>query len=360
MTDKATSRDRIPRSEQSAKDSVLEFQTYALSRVSRTFALTIPQLPEEIRFVIGNVYLLCRIADTIEDSPDLDIQTKRRFLSRFARVVGHNESPDTFAEDLVPKLSDGTNSDERDLVVNTRRVVDFHRQLPSSQRAPIERCVDIMCKGMSEFVNTGSDGLQDVAQVERYCYFVAGVVGEMITEVICNYSAEIASGRDELLTLATEFGLGLQLINILKDHREDILQGKCWLPRTISYGPAETLLSSTHEAESTEIKVVHLLGVVRGCLEKSLRYINVIPSHETGIRRFLAWTLAFACLTYRRIHANPNFRNGSEVKISRGQVYSLVAAVSVAIRSNWALRWMFNRAMPSKSAVETRIHQSHK
>ena len=40
-----------------------------LAKVSRTFALTIPLLPTELIDYISNAYLLCRIADTIEDDP---------------------------------------------------------------------------------------------------------------------------------------------------------------------------------------------------------------------------------------------------------------------------------------------------
>ena len=43
------------------------YQEHALPGVSRTFALTIPELPGDLRRVVTNAYLLCRIADTIED-----------------------------------------------------------------------------------------------------------------------------------------------------------------------------------------------------------------------------------------------------------------------------------------------------
>jgi len=43
------------------------YQDRILPHVSRTFALTIPQLPPRLRIAVTNAYLLCRIADTIED-----------------------------------------------------------------------------------------------------------------------------------------------------------------------------------------------------------------------------------------------------------------------------------------------------
>ena len=57
------------------------FQAQMLSGVSRTFALTIPQLPAGLCRVVSNAYLLCRIVDTIEDEPGLS-GTRTRSLFR--------------------------------------------------------------------------------------------------------------------------------------------------------------------------------------------------------------------------------------------------------------------------------------
>ncbi|HEY5567564.1 MAG TPA: squalene/phytoene synthase family protein, partial [Gammaproteobacteria bacterium] len=49
----------------------LEYQASILPGVSRTFALTIPVLPDRLAEVVTNAYLLCRLADTIEDDVGL-------------------------------------------------------------------------------------------------------------------------------------------------------------------------------------------------------------------------------------------------------------------------------------------------
>ncbi|WP_255305343.1 squalene/phytoene synthase family protein, partial [Acidithiobacillus ferrivorans] len=65
----------------------LAYQAQSLQAVSRTFALTIPQLPEALRDAVGNGYLLCRIADTIEDDPDLPWEKKAYWQAEFLKVV---------------------------------------------------------------------------------------------------------------------------------------------------------------------------------------------------------------------------------------------------------------------------------
>ena len=63
------------------------YQDQILPHVSRTFALTIPQLPAPLRIAVTNAYLLCRIADTIEDEPALSPGETLAFLERFKAVV---------------------------------------------------------------------------------------------------------------------------------------------------------------------------------------------------------------------------------------------------------------------------------
>ena len=56
-----------------------EYQTQILPGVSRTFAITIPVLPDSLAVVVANAYLLCRLADTIEDDVFLDQKQKSEF-----------------------------------------------------------------------------------------------------------------------------------------------------------------------------------------------------------------------------------------------------------------------------------------
>ena len=62
------------------------YQDQILPHVSRTFALTIPQLPAGLRIPVTNAYLLCRIADTIEDGTTSSAAAPKRSRSpkRFA------------------------------------------------------------------------------------------------------------------------------------------------------------------------------------------------------------------------------------------------------------------------------------
>src|SRR2546430_3926033 len=202
--------------------------------VSRTFALTIPQLPLGLRTAVTSAYLLCGIADTIEDEPALSAAETFVFLQRFTAVVCGREDAALLARELEQRLSDRTVPAERDLVRKRERVVRMTARLHEQQRAAIHRCIEVMCYGMHRFQSTASPrGLPLSRDLDSYCYYVAGVVGEMLTELFCGHSARIAQRRAALQGLAASFPQGLQMTNILKDLWEDPRPGACWLPHEL-------------------------------------------------------------------------------------------------------------------------------
>ena len=322
---------------------------HLLAGVSRTFALTIPQLPDGLREAVTNAYLLCRIADTIEDDPHLDADTKDAFHSAFLDAAETGRGADDFAQALWPRLAPGTLPAEIELIRESHQVLQMTHQLLPRQRAAILRCLTTMSRGMSQFERSRSrTGLEDVAEFERYCYFVAGVVGEMLTELFCSHSPEIEARRDELEARAVSFGLGLQMTNILKDVWDDYEHGVCWLPREVfeRYGYDLNKLQPHHNGNGPAFaaSMKHLVGITHGHLRKALEYTLAIPNDETGIRRFLIWAALLAASTLRNISADTLFTNGTHVKVSRRKVKTIMALSHASIRSNFGLSALFNAA----------------
>jgi farnesyl-diphosphate farnesyltransferase len=324
-----------------------DYQDRILPHVSRTFALTIPQLPPALRTPVTNAYLLCRIADTIEDETPAAAATNLVLQERFVAVVCGKEDADAVAHDVAPQLSPRTLPAERDLILNMRRVVGITTRFEETQRAAIQRCLDVMCHGMHKFQQTASlRGLPRSTDLDDYCYYVAGVVGEMLTELFCSYSPEIRQRRAELHDLAVSFAQGLQMTNILKDVWEDHSRGACWLPQEVfsRYGIDLAQLSPGKGGTAFDAGMRELVGVAHVHLRNALTYTLLIPSKETGIRRFCLWAIGLAVLTLRRIAATPGFTSGSQVKVSHAAVGLTQISTNVAVRSNWLLWRLFNLA----------------
>ena len=325
----------------------LALQDELLPGVSRTFALTIPQLPEGLRPAVTNAYLLCRTADTIEDEISLDPDQKKHFSDRFVAVVAGQDSAAAFAAALTPLLSSATTDAERTLVDAMPRVIEVTHNLGARQRAAIERCVRIMCDGMPAFQRHARlSGLADVGELDRYCYYVAGVVGEMLTDLFCAYSPEIDARRARLASLSTSFGQGLQMTNILKDTWEDRRRGVCWLPRDVfcRAGLELETLTAGRDGAALGAAIDELIGIAHAHLRDALAYTLTIPAQETGIRRFCLWALGLAVLTLRKIHHNPDFLAGRQVKVSRRTVRATVITTSLAARGDWILSRLFDQS----------------
>lgn len=331
------------------------YQARILQAVSRTYALTIPALPERLRPVVGNAYLLCRIADTIEDEPGLPLADKQVFWDRLLGVLAGAPDAAAFARDLAAALSPATPGPERELAAGADRVLRVTAGLSAPERAAIERCVRVMSRGMAEFQREpGAVGLKDLGQLDRYCYFVAGVVGEMLVKIFCHHSAEIDSRREELTALAVSHAQGLQMANILKDLWDDWRNGACWLPRDVFRAAGFDLgsLSPGQTAPGFDEGLSRLVAITHGHLANALRFILVIPAHETGIRRHLLWAVGLAVLALRRIHRTPSFRQGRNIRLSRFNVGAVVALTSVAARRDATLRFLFRAATRSLPSAE--------
>ena len=334
------------------------YQAYSLQGVSRTFALTIPQLPEQLRLQVGNAYLLCRITDTIEDEASLTIEQKENLAGEFINVVKGIDSAEHFATAFFGELTDKTPEAERDLIRNTARVIRLTHSFTLPQRRAIEHCVEEMAIGMIRYQKQQSlNGLQDTKELGDYCYYVAGVVGVLLTELFCDYSQPMARQREQMLKLAVSFGQGLQMTNILKDIWEDQQRGACWLPRDVFAG-CDFLMKDiiAHRDDACYLEgLEQLIAMAVSHLRNALDYTLLVPVGEKGIRRFCLWALGMALLTLRKINKQRNFRSGQEVKISRRSVKATVAATELVVGGDKRARWLFDKVAKGLPKVNPNV-----
>ena len=146
-----------------------DFCRTVLPDVSRTFALGIRLLPPALSYSVSIAYLICRIADTIEDSALHSIGERRAFLAQVERAL---------AEPLrgIPGLSQGPwPAAEGALMVSSDRVFREFARLPQPEQAIIAKWVREMIAGMSESLSaTGRNAatpFEDLADLHRYCYY---------------------------------------------------------------------------------------------------------------------------------------------------------------------------------------------
>ncbi len=321
-----------------------DFQAVLLEGVSRTFALTIPQLPGDLYGVVANAYLLCRIVDTVEDEVSLSFPQKKAFCSRFIEVVKTGENAEQFAIELAPLLSEQTIAAEHMLIKLTARVINITHSFDAPQIEALLSCVETMANGMPSYQGMDlSKGLATLKDMDEYCYYVAGCVGEMLAKLFCHYSADINQHREQLLSLSTSFGQGLQMTNILKDIWDDAQRGVCWLPQDIFTETGFELkdLTNTHSTPEFQLGLEHLISIAQGHLQNAMTYTLLIPAHETGMRNFCLWAIGMAVLTLNQIKQHLNFTASDQVKITRKSVKATILTTKIIGRSNWCLNRIF-------------------
>ena len=309
------------------KLSDYELQAILLEGVSRTFALTIPQLPEALHHPVANAYLLCRIVDTIEDEVSLSVDQKLEFCSGFIDVVKGAQQAEIFALELAPLLSEQTIPAEHTLINLIPRVIAITHSFDPEQQEALTACVETMAKGMPIFQALDlHGGLATMQDMDDYCYYVAGCVGEMLAKLFCHYSPEIAQHQEQLLKLAVSFGQGLQMTNILKDIWDDAERGVCWLPQDVFTETGFDLKQLTPQTDDPNFKLglEHLVSIAHGHLQNALTYTQMLPRHETGIRNFCLWALGMAVLSLQKIKQNLDFNKSIQVKISRNSVKATI------------------------------------
>jgi farnesyl-diphosphate farnesyltransferase len=280
-----------------------------LAQTSRTFALSIPVLPEPTRREVTIAYLLFRIADTFEDASSWSIEARTNALSRFSDLLRSPSLP--AARRLGDEWRSARPSSHEGyltLLAEVPSVLEAFLSLPEAAIEPIREHVIRSASGMADFVRRtdehGQLRLSDLADLRQYCYFVAGIVGEMLTELFILDCASLGPAASELRRRAALFGEALQLVNILRDAGGDATEGRRYLPEGVSRE--------------------EVFALARRDLDEAAAYIAALQSHGAprGFLAFTALPVELAWATLEKVE-----REGPGAKVSRLRVAAIVSAL---------------------------------
>lgn len=287
-----------------------------LIATSRTFALAIPLLPEPTRHEVTLSYLLFRIADTFEDATDWPRERRVEALEQFARLL---EQPDPeAAAELSRRWAEEVPCEQpayRDLLAEVPAVLAAFFALSPEAMDLIRVYTARTARGMAGFVARvspeGELRLTDLADLKDYCYVVAGIVGELLTELFLLENPALAPVAAELRGRSRAFGEGLQLVNILKDSASDVTQGRLYLPEGVDRGQILALARRDLGEAS-----VYVLTLQRAGAERGLVAFNALP-------------IQLAYSTLDRIETA-----GPGSKLTRPEVFAIVQRLHRALDHN--------------------------
>ncbi len=320
-----------------------------LNKVSRTFSLNISVLRGSAYRSLLLAYLLCRIADTIEDDPHLPAQFKTQKLCEYANLFPPRSDYNRQIENLLKDICFTQKSDDSDLVMDSATIFNEFVKLPSPMISIVSAHVKEMTLGMAALLGEKRDGeitfLENKEELDSYCYYVAGTIGLMITAIFSEASTKInAMTRGKLLKRSVAFGLGLQITNIAKDFFGDCNRGWCYVPRSFFTEEGIDPVSGNFYDNREAYTNVHkkLIKLALHYLDEALQYTIDIPRSLIRYRLFCAWPLFMALETLAKLYGEESLFSGEVIKISRDDVKRIVRNTSLAVMSNNALKSMYS------------------
>lgn len=305
-----------------------------LRSVSRTFALSIEQLPDALRDAISVSYLLLRVSDCLEDHAEMQPDRKAELLRLWAGVLDQ----DLPVGRLTEQITDLDGSDPEVYVAqHAERVMTMLHQLPDPLQESIIQRVAKTSRGMARWQDHGPY-VADEAEMDDYMHEVAGRVGYLLTDIFAWHSPRINADREALMPLSRQYGLALQTVNVMRGMRSDYLRGWVFVPQTF-YERFGLTRDSLFEAENVDaaMQVVRLLAdKAEAHLRHGIEYIAAFPRWQHRIRLGCMWPLLFAV---RTLAVSRNNREVllSEAKIGRDEVQAIIRQTTLF---GWSNHWL--------------------
>lgn len=276
-----------------------------LSAVSRSFYLSMRFLPREMRPGVAVGYLLARATDTVADTVDMDSGERLALLKMMGETVAgaaSREAASTCFGRLGVLSTVQAHRGEAELLARFPECLALLEALPPREQMLVRQVLCTIVEGQAwdlEYFE-GNSSVSCPEQLEHYAYMVAGCVGEFWTRLglLVLGAGFSTQPEDQLLRWGAHYGMGLQLVNILRDREEDLSRGRSYLPAADA-GP--------------------WLDRAERWLKEGVFYAE---SLRNGRLRFSTVLPAWLGLDTLELLRRPQQPGAGKVKITRGAVYS--------------------------------------
>lgn len=295
-----------------------------LKDVSRSFYLSMRLLPKAMREPVSLGYLLARASDTIADTPGLDAGLRAEMLGDFEGLLrGADRVPwlNRLAGEIVPHQR---HTGEKRLLENMAGVLAWLDALAAApgakngavkkrQHGAILTVMQHILRGQKldirRFELRDDFRVTQDAELEEYCYLVAGCVGEFWTEIgAVSLRRFCKADSARMHRWGANYGKALQLVNILRDLPNDLKAGRCYLP---GMDPAD---SASVRRESARWRLR-----ARDLLQDGVTYTDALTHRRTRMATALPGMIAGRTLDLLDQADWKTLEAG--VKVSRREVY---------------------------------------
>jgi len=325
----------------------IDYLSTFMEKVSRSFALVVPWLEPPLNHWMSTAYLLCRVVDNIEDCLHSVAWKDQRF-GEFEHMLAKPESAPTILSVWQAEEWPGLTDDEKQLMGLTDGLPlwQIYAAIPADSRTIIQHWTREMTAGMCQL--SGSENpphfeqyddvqiLAEEADYNTYCYYVAGTVGHMTTELVVQHYGLNNGTADTLRDTCEACGRGLQKTNIVKDFARDLARGVCYLPanwlQTANYMPLTLQGAPPDWSEN-------VINDVTAELQAATAHVLALPYEATGYRMasLLCLLPAYETLLLAAQQQHVLFTDHHHIKISRQIMAQCVQWAQEMVSDNAAI-----------------------
>lgn len=311
-------------------DSILE-------GTSRSFYLSLKELPREIRKQVSLLYMLARTSDTIADSEGGEPEDLLQALESYNEFTQGNSDE---APDLEELSEFQSNISEGLLLKNVDKVASNISQFSESDQESIRNCLGTIIGGQILDLKRFSSGVDGIPSIEEndelddYAYRVAGSVGEFWTQMSLDHLFKIKEENEaEIFENGVRFGKALQMINILRDIPADLELGRCYIPRRSldEHGMSPSDLLDSSKMESFRPLYNEYLDLTDQHLDSAVQYIEMLPHSQFRLRGSCMLPVIIGKKTVSLLRGRNVLDPEKKVKISRSEVKEVVKKVIMAV-----------------------------
>jgi farnesyl-diphosphate farnesyltransferase len=320
-----------------------------LRSVSRSFFISIKLLPRKLREPVAIGYLLARATDTLADTSSISAALREEALTVLAWSIQETASPDEIIKLINSFIPRQRHQAERRLIAALPECLHCFERLHSADREDLRAALSKITQGQMLDLKRFSESeppqaLATAVDLHQYTYLVAGCVGELWTHLCFRHIDNVSEfAPAEMLELGKKYGMGLQLINILRDAGADLRAGRCYFPKeeldTIGLEPDTILL------EPGRFEAVHQKWheEAEQGLRSGMQYAHAIRNRRVRGATALPALIGARTLTLLRNAGATALQNN--VKVPRSEVRAMVFSVVVRLADREHLRALFLEAL---------------